>query len=156
MNTTEKASTYALLTRQLESLVEGETNAVAIMANAAALLRQTFNFFWVGFYVVEGAQLVLGPFQGDVACFRILSGRGVCGTAWDRGETIVVDDVETFPGHIACSHLSRSEIVVPLRNADNEVCAVLDIDSTFLAAFDNTDRIGLEACCAVLEKHLFA
>ena len=114
------------------------------MANAASLIRERTGWFWVGFYRVDGEQLVLGPFQGTPACQRIGYGKGVCGTAWERGETIVVPDVEQFPGHIACSNASRSEIVVPLRDG-NEVRAVLDIDSTDLGTFDLTDALWLEA-----------
>lgn len=119
------------------------------MANTAAMIHETFGFWWTGFYIVKDGQLVLGPFQGPVACTRIPFGKGVCGTAWKRGESIVVPDVELFPGHIACSSLSRSEIVVPIiRNG--EVVAVLDIDSKELACFDDTDRIWLEKIAALL------
>lgn len=132
-----------MLYRQLESLLEGETDEIANMANTAALIHETFGFWWTGFYIVKDGQLVLGPFQGPVACTRIPFGKGVCGTAWKRGESIVVPDVELFPGHIACSSLSRSEIVVPIiRNG--EVVAVIDIDSKELGCFDDTDRSWLE------------
>ena len=133
-----KSEQYALLRKQVESLTEGESDLTANLANVAAAIQQTFNFWWTGFYLVRGQQLVLGPFQGPVACTRIPFGRGVCGTAWQRRETVVVPDVEAFPGHIACSSASRSEIVVPiLRNG--EVLGVLDIDSRELATFDDED-----------------
>lgn len=145
----EKRDKYEMLYRQLESLLDGETDEIANMANMAALIHETFGFWWTGFYIVKDGQLVLGPFQGPVACTRIPYGKGVCGTAWKRGESIVVPDVELFPGHIACSSLSRSEIVVPIiRNG--EVVAVLDIDSKELACFDDTDRIWLEKIAALL------
>ena len=138
-----------MLYRQLESLLEGETDEIANMANTAALIHETFGFWWTGFYIVKDGQLVLGPFQGPVACTRIPYGKGVCGTAWEQGGSIVVPDVELFPGHIACSSLSRSEIVVPIiRNG--EVVAVLDIDSKELACFDDTDRIWLEKIATLL------
>ena len=146
-----KSEQYALLRKQVESLTEGESDLTANLANVAAAIQQTFNFWWTGFYLVRGQQLVLGPFQGPVACTRIPFGRGVCGTAWQRRETVVVPDVEAFPGHIACSSASRSEIVVPiLRNG--EVLGVLDIDSRELAMFDDEDAAGLEAVCATLAK----
>ena len=128
---------------QLGALLDGETDVVANLANVAAALKQTFDFFWVGFYVVKGDCLVLGPFQGLVACTRIRYGKGVCGTAWKEARTVVVPDVDLFPGHIACSSASRSEIVVPLRQGET-VVAVLDIDSDRLAAFDETDAHYLE------------
>ena len=128
---------------QAASLLEGETDEVARMANLAALLHGAFGFWWTGFYRVMGDELVLGPFQGPVACMHIPYGRGVCGTAWKRDATVVVPDVEEFPGHIACSSESRSEIVVPVRRG-GRVCAVLDIDSRELATFDDTDRKYLE------------
>lgn len=147
----EKTDKYEMLYRQLESLLEGETDEIANMANMAALIHETFGFWWTGFYIVKDGQLVLGPFQGPVACTRIPYGKGVCGTAWKRGESIVVPDVELFPGHIACSSFSRSEIVVPIiRNG--EVVGVLDIDSKELACFDETDRIWLEKIATLLIK----
>ena len=147
----EKRDKYEMLYRQLESMLEGETDEIANMANTAALIHETFGFWWTGFYIVKDGQLVLGPFQGPVACTRIPYGKGVCGTAWERGGSIVVPDVELFPGHIACSSLSRSEIVVPIiRNG--EVVAVLDIDSKELACFDDTDRIWLEKIATLLIK----
>jgi GAF domain-containing protein len=140
----QKAEQYRLLERQLTALLEGETDAIARMSNVAAVLHETFGFWWTGFYRVAGNELVLGPFQGPVACMRIPFGKGVCGTAWARNETVVVPDVEAFPGHIACSSASRSEIVVPVHGPGGAVSAVLDIDSDRLAAFDEEDRIGLE------------
>ncbi len=138
-----KRDKYSLVYKQVEALVEGEDDCIANMSNIVALLHSTFGFWWTGFYIVKGDELVLGPFQGPVACSRIPFGRGVCGTAWKRKESIVVPDVEQFPGHIACSSLSRSEIVVPIFR-DKEVIAVLDIDSRNLNAFDETDRESLE------------
>lgn len=139
-----KEESYRLLLQQVQSLTDGESDAVSIMANVSAAIHETMHFFWTGFYVVCGDELHLGPFQGSVACMHIAYGRGVCGTAWQRGETIVVPDVEQFPGHIACSNLSRSEIVVPLFGADGQVRAVLDIDSRELNTFDEVDRHWLE------------
>ena len=147
----EKRDKYEMLYRQLASLLDGETDEIANMANTTALIHETFGFWWTGFYIVKDGQLVLGPFQGPVACTRIPYGKGVCGTAWKRGESIVVPDVELFPGHIACSSLSRSEIVVPLIK-DCEVVGVLDIDSKELACFDETDRIWLEKIATLLIK----
>ncbi len=141
MNKEEK---YRLLTEQIRSLIEGETDLVAVMANVCAAIHETMGFWWTGFYRVIGDELVLGPFQGPVACMHIPFGRGVCGTAWQRRETIVVPDVEQFPGHIACSSLSRSEIVVPLFDKSGTVFAVLDIDSKELATFDEIDQKYLE------------
>ena len=143
----EKEEKYQLLFEQIKALVEGETDVVAVMANVAAAIHETMGFFWTGFYRVVREELVLGPFQGPVACMHIPVGRGVCGTAWQRRETIVVPDVELFPGHIACSSLSRSEIVVPVFSQTGEVAAVLDIDSRELATFDDTDRRYLEMIC---------
>lgn len=144
-----KEQKYELLYRQAREIVAGEEDAVANMANLAAMIHQTFEFWWTGFYRVVGEELVLGPFQGPIACTRIAYGRGVCGTAWQRGETVVVPDVERFPGHIACSSLSRSEIVVPIRKGDN-IVAVLDIDSEHLATFDDVDREWLERIVKLL------
>ena len=146
MNKTEK---YKNLYKHLESLLEGETDQIANMANMAALIHETFGFWWTGFYIVKGEELVLGPFQGPIACTRIPYGKGVCGTAWQRRSTIVVPDVEEFPGHIACSSLSRSEIVVPIFS-NNSVYAVLDIDSKELATFDNIDKEWLEKTVELL------
>ena len=146
----EKAEKYRLLGRQLTALLEGETDAIAKMANVAAVLHETFGFWWTGFYRIVGDELILGPFQGPVACMHIPFGKGVCGTAWKRNETVVVPDVEQFPGHIACSSASRSEIVVPVHGADGTVTAVLDIDSDRLATFDEEDRIWLERIVTLL------
>ena len=144
-----KAERYATLLPQLSAILEGETDAIANMANISACLWETFGFWWVGFYRVVGEELVLGPFQGPLACTRIRKGRGVCGTAWERGQTIIVPDVELFPGHIACSSLSRSEIVVPVWHG-SEIVAVLDIDSEALATFDEVDKEWLERIVALL------
>ena len=140
----KKTDNYRLLERQIAALLEGETDTIAKMANVAAVLHETFGFWWTGFYRVAGNELVLGPFQGPVACMHIPFGKGVCGTAWKRNETVVVPDVEQFPGHIACSSASRSEIVVPVHGADGAVTAVLDIDSDRLATFDEADKVWLE------------
>ena len=137
-----KNERYDLLYRQVVALTEGERDEIANMANISAMIHATIEPLWTGFYRVVG-ELVLGPFQGPLACSRIKYGKGVCGAAWDRGETVVVEDVEKFPGHIACSSLSRSEIVVPVWR-DERVVAVLDIDSTEIAAFDATDKMWLE------------
>jgi GAF domain-containing protein len=146
----EKEEKYKLLKQQIEALVAGEDDSVSVMANVSAAIHQEMGFFWTGFYIVKGEELHLGPFQGSVACMHIPFGRGVCGTAWQRAETIVVPDVEQFPGHIACSSLSRSEIVVPLFNASHEVVAVLDIDSRELNTFDDIDRYWLELIVRVV------
>ena len=138
-----KEEKYALLYKQVTALVESENDTIANMANVAAMIHYTFGFWWTGFYRVSGEQLVLGPFQGPLACSRIAYGRGVCGTAWKEERTQVVPDVEQFPGHIACSSASKSEIVVPLLK-DGIVVAVLDIDSEHLATFDETDKLWLE------------
>ena len=138
-----KEEIYSLLEKQVSAMVEDESDAVANMANVAALIHHSLKFWWTGFYRVDGNQLVLGPFQGPVACTRIPFRRGVCGSARKAGETIVVPDVDQFPGHIACSSASRSEIVVPVRK-DGEIWGVLDIDSAELNTFDDTDRIWLE------------
>ena len=144
-----KAERYETLLPQVAALVAGETDAVANMANVAAARKQTFGFFWVGFYVVKGEELVLAPFQGPVACTRIRYGKGVCGRAWEEARTVVVADVELFPGHIACNAASRSEIVVPLVQ-EGDVRAVLDIDSDLPDAFDATDAAALERIAGLL------
>ena len=149
-----KQEKYEELMPQLLGLIEGETNAVSVMANVAAMLHEAFGWWWTGFYTVEGDRLELGPFQGPVACYRIKRGRGVCGTAWARNATVIVPDVEQFPGHIACSSLSRSEIVVPVHDNDGNVVAVLDIDSRDLATFDETDQLYLEKLAKALSKTL--
>lgn len=147
-----KRERYATLLPQVASLLDGETDLIAGMANMAAALTQTFGFFWVGFYRIIADRLVLGPFQGPIACTRIAFGKGVCGTAWERAETVIVPDVDAFPGHIACNSASRSEIVVPVKAA-GEVIAVLDIDSDQLGAFDEVDRRYLEQMVALLTAH---
>ena len=139
----KKVEDYKLLLAQVKAMVKDESDAVANMANVAALIQEAFHFWWTGFYRVIGEQLVLGPFQGPVACTRIGFGKGVCGTSWKERRTIVVEDVEQFPGHIACSSESKSEIVVPLLK-NNEVIGVLDIDSEKLATFDAIDQLWLE------------
>ncbi len=144
-----KEERYELLYRQAQALVDGESDAIANMANIAAMIHTAIEPLWTGFYRVVGDELVLGPFQGPLACSRIKYGRGVCGTAWERRATVVVEDVEKFPGHIACSSLSRSEIVVPVW-CDNQIVAVLDIDSRKLATFDEVDRVWLERIVALL------
>jgi GAF domain-containing protein len=144
-----KEEKYALLYKQIASLVEGESDTIANMANVAAMIHTTFGFWWTGFYRVVGEELVLGPFQGPLACSRIKYGRGVCGTAWKQQTTQVVPDVELFPGHIACSSLSRSEIVVPVWHG-KEIVAVLDIDSEHLATFDEVDKVWLEKIVVLL------
>ena len=139
----DKEQKYEELVAQAKALSEAENDEIALMANVAAIIHGTFHFWWTGFYRVVGEELVLGPFQGPLACTRIKFGRGVCGTAWKERRSVVVPDVEEFPGHIACSSASRSEIVVPMfRNG--EVFAVLDIDSEKLSTFDETDRVFLE------------
>lgn len=147
-----KAERYTALFPQVESLLHSETDEVANLANVAAALKETFGFFWVGFYRVSGDELVLGPFQGPVACTRIHKGRGVCGTAWQEARTLVVPDVDAFPGHIACSSLSRSEIVVPLTDDAGKVWGVLDIDSNELNAFDEVDARFLEDVGRLLRR----
>ena len=138
-----KKEQYQSLLPQIAAIIEGETDTVANLANIAAALKEQFGWFWVGFYLVKDNELVVGPFQGPVACTRIRKGKGVCGASWERAATIIVPDVEQFPGHIACSSLSRSEIVVPIiRN--NEVLGVLDVDSEKLDQFDETDQHFLE------------
>ena len=147
-----KEERYATLLPQVVSLLEGESDRIAGMANMAAALAQTFGFFWVGFYRVIGEKLVLGPFQGPIACMRIAYGKGVCGTAWARAETVIVPNVDDFPGHIACNSASRSEIVVPITENGN-VIAVLDIDSDQLEMFDEVDQHYLEQMVALLTVH---
>ncbi|MBQ2853035.1 MAG: GAF domain-containing protein [Bacteroidales bacterium] len=146
MNKIEK---YKLLYEQIKALISKENDIIANMANIAAIIHEAFNFWWTGFYRVIDKELVLGPFQGPVACTRIAYGRGVCGTAWKEEETIVVEDVHQFPGHIACSSASKSEIVVPIFK-NNQVVAVLDIDSEKLATFDNIDKEWLEKLVELL------
>jgi len=146
-----KEEIYQALLPQVEALISGEQDLVANLANIAAALREAFGFFWVGFYMVQGQELVLGPFQGPIACTRIAYGRGVCGTAWKEQKTQLVPDVEAFPGHIACSSASKSEIVVPAFQ-DCEVFLVLDVDSDQLDDFDGVDQRYLEALMGMLEE----
>ena len=145
-----KEEKYIQLYPQVKNLVELEHNLIANMANMCAALKQVFDFFWVGFYIVDDNQLILGPFQGPIACTRINFGRGVCGTTWKSGKTLIVPDVDNFPGHIACSSLSKSEIVVPIYN-ENNIVAVLDVDSEELNSFDVTDQKYLEEIIALLK-----
>ena len=158
---TDKDEKYRMLVQQIGALIVGETDAVAVMANVCAAIHEAMGFFWTGFYCVkrkagtETLELVLGPFQGPVACMHIGYGRGVCGTAWQQRQSVVVPDVELFPGHIACSSLSRSEIVVPVFGGDGAVAAVLDIDSKELSTFDDVDRRYLEDICRQLSEAVF-
>ena len=145
-----KEEKYKLLVSQIASLIDGESDQIAVMANISAAIHQSMGFWWTGFYRVIGDELVLGPFQGPVACMHIPYGKGVCGTAWQRAATVIVPDVEQFPGHIACSSESRSEIVVPVFGHNEKVIAVLDIDSTQLSTFDDTDRHYLEQICSLI------
>ena len=147
----EKSERYKVLMPQLESLVAGEPDIIANLSNIVAALKQTMNFFWVGFYFVKGNQLVLGPFQGPVACTRIDFGKGVCGKAWKEKRDILVPDVDAFPGHIACSAASRSELVLPLL-INNDVVLVLDIDSDKLDALDEEDRQALSGVIRIIER----
>ena len=151
----DKNETYRMLAKQVESLIEGENNPTGQLANAAALLHEAMGWWWTGFYLVNGDTLQLGPFQGPVACYNIKRGKGVCGSAWLENRTLVVPDVEQFPGHIACSSLSRSEIVVPLRDDRGQVVGVLDIDSKELATFDDVDARWLEEIAAIITRHAF-
>ncbi len=152
---TDKTARYQELLPQIESVISGETNLIANLANTAAILKETFGWFWVGFYLVEQErqELVLAPFQGPLACTRIPYGRGVCGQAWARGETIVVEDVNQHPDHIACSSLSQSEIVVPLFDSDGRCYGVLDVDDGKLAQFDDTDSHYLNELADILSRH---
>ena len=145
----DKLAKYQSLIPQIKSLLEGETDVVANMANVCAALKEQFDWFWVGFYLVKQNELVLGPFQGPVACTRIQKGRGVCGTSWEQEKTLIVANVEEFPGHIACSNLSKSEIVIPLIK-NGEVIGVFDVDSEFLNQFDEVDQNGLEEIMALI------
>lgn len=148
----DRATIYSEIFPQLESLIAGESDIVANLANTAAVLKESLGFFWVGFYLVKDNELVLGPFQGPLACTRIKRGEGVCGHAWEKGETVIVPDVDKFPGHIACSSASRSEIVVPIFNADKTVAGVLDVDSDKLNDLDQTDADGLGRIVNLLER----
>lgn len=147
--TTDKKEIYESLYPQLKALTEGENDLIANMANIASALKEALGFFWVGFYRVVDGRLVLGPFQGPIACTSIKYGKGVCGKAWEDEKTIIVPDVDKFPGHIACSSLSRSEIVVPVIK-NNSVIAVLDVDSDELESFDEVDALYLEKICALI------
>lgn len=149
LNAQSKEERYQELIPQLKALLQAEDNNIAKMANLSAALRMAFGFFWVGFYLVDGQTLVLGPFQGDIACSRIPYGKGVCGTAWQEQQTIIVADVDKFAGHIACSSASRSEIVIPIFRG-SEVIAVLDVDSDRLAEFDDIDARYLTEICHLL------
>ncbi|MCB0756614.1 MAG: GAF domain-containing protein [Flavobacteriales bacterium] len=151
ISSTERSKIYEELLPQIEALMDGEPSLIANLANVTAALRQAFGFFWVGFYLVDGEELVLGPFQGDIACTRIAIGKGVCGQAWERREAILVPDVEEFPGHIACSSQSKSEIVVPIFHHDI-VVAVLDVDSDKLNDFDAVDEEGLTRIVKLLSS----
>ena len=139
-----KEEKYQSLLPQIKGLLDGEKDTIANMANICAALKFGMDFFWVGFYLVKEEQLVLGPFQGPVACTRIHKGKGVCGTSWQKNEVIIVEDVDLFPGHIACSSLSKSEIVLPVYNSKNEIVGVFDVDSDSLASFDKTDELYLK------------
>ncbi|MCI6549979.1 MAG: GAF domain-containing protein [Prevotella sp.] len=154
----QKVSTYAMLVRQIESLIAGEQDETAVLANVAAALHDAFpeEYFWVGFYIVKNDELLLGPFQGPVACYHIARGKGVCGTAWEQRAAIVVSDVERFPGHIACSSLSRSEIVVPIFDSLGRVRGVIDVDSRELNAFNDTDREYLARIAAIIASQIYS
>lgn len=148
---TNKQEKYLELIPQIKALMEGESDITANMANICAALKYGMNFFWVGFYLVKDNQLVLGPFQGPVACTRIHKGKGVCGASWERGEVIIVKDVDQFPGHIACSSLSKSEIVLPIYNSEKEIIGVLDVDSDEYACFDDMDKLFLSEVLSFLK-----
>lgn len=147
-----KEEKYQSLLPQIKALIDDETDAIANMANVCAALKYGFNFFWVGFYLIKDNQLVLAPFQGPVACTRISLGKGVCGTSWKNNEVIIVDDVNKFPGHIACSSLTKSEIVLPIYNSKKEIIGVLDIDSEEYSTFDKTDEIYLNQIIKFIEQ----
>lgn len=147
-----KEEKYQLLVSQISSLINGEKDTTAVMSNVAAAIHQTMGFWWTGFYRVIGNELVLGPFQGPVACMHIPYGKGVCGTSWQRAETVIVPDVEQFPGHIACSSESKSEIVVPVFSSNGKLMAVLDIDSEHIGTFDDIDRKYLEDICKLIKE----
>jgi len=147
-----KKEKYESLIPQLKALVEGEQDLIANLSNIIAALKYGMDFFWIGIYFVKEKQLVLGPFQGPVACTRIAYGKGVCGKCWETKQTIIVDDVDTFPGHIACSSLSKSEIVLPAFNTNGDVTLVLDVDSEHLSNFDVTDKFYLEQVIKIIES----
>lgn len=148
-----KEEQYVQLLPQIKSILEGETDLIANLANVSAALKQQFNWHWVGFYLIKENQLVLGPFQGPLACTRINKGKGVCGSSWERNEVIVVPDVQQFPGHIACSSLSQSEIVLPI-SKDNEIIGVLDVDSIHLNDFDEIDQKYLKQLAGLITEAL--
>lgn len=150
-----KQQQYDELLPQLQALIEGEHEEMSVLANVSAALKARFGWFWTGFYLEREGELRLGPFQGPVACMHIAHGKGVCGTAYERRQSIVVPDVELFPGHIACSSLSRSEIVVPIFSKEGTTVGVLDIDSTELETFDDCDRVNLEHLCQILTDALY-
>lgn len=151
-----KEETYKRLIEQIKCLIEGETDETAVLANVAAAMASAFpNWLWTGFYLVRNGELIVGPFQGPVACFRIQKGKGVCGTAWEKNVTIVVEDVDKYPGHIACSALSRSEIVVPICGNDGVVKGVLDVDSPQLSTFDAVDKDFMEQIVSVISNQLY-
>lgn len=152
--TKNKTERYNVFLKQFSSLIENESHEISVLANTCAALKESFNFFWVGFYLVENDMLILGPFQGNVACYTIPKGKGVCGTAWSEKRTLIVPDVDEFPGHIACSSLSRSEIVVPILSK-GEVKGVLDIDSDTINSFDSIDKEYLEKVTELLGKQLY-
>lgn len=150
-----KTERYELLVKQIKTLIDGETNETSVLANVSSAMATMFaEWLWTGFYLVRDGELLVGPFQGPVACYHIKKGRGVCGSSWERGETIVVPDVDQFPGHIACSSLSRSEIVVPIYNKEREVVGVLDVDSPELNTFDNTDKLFMEQIVDIISSQL--
>lgn len=151
-----KEDKYHSIIPQIEALIDKETNLVANLANISAALNQVFNFLWIGFYIVKNDELILGPFQGTVACTRIAFGKGVCGKAWELMQPIIVGNVTEFPGHIACSPLSKSEIVIPIFDSQRNVFMVLDIDSDKLNAFEELDKVQLVRLCEVITKKLLA
>ncbi len=150
-----KDKQYISVIGQIKAMTDAEDDTISILANISAALKQQFNWWWTGFYLVKNNRLVLGPFQGPIACTTIEKGKGVCGTSWQKAETIVVEDVETFPGHIACSNASRSEIVVPVFDKQNKIVAVLDVDSEHEAYFDETDKRYLEELCEWIGNNFF-
>ena len=151
-NTSDRAAVYAAIYPQIEAILSGESDPIANMANLVAVLREAFSFFWIGFYRVQSGELVLGPFQGPIACTRIAFNRGVCGHCYQTQQTVIVPNVDEFPGHIACSSAAKSEIVVPVCNAKNEIIAVLDVDSDRLSHFSILDQEWLERIVALLAK----
>lgn len=151
-NKLSKEEKYKTLLPQIKALIEPEQDLIANLSNITSALKYGMSFFWVGFYLVKENELVLGPFQGTIACTRITKGRGVCGACWEKEKTIIVDNVEEFPGHIACSSLSKSEIVVPVFDANKKVSLVLDVDSDELSSFDDTDKIYLEELAQLISS----